>query len=271
VQTDRKIAEISSFLGPARRAIPARMDMRATDELASTTSTPAAPRAMEVTHSYWVAMLAASAFGTNVGDLWADILFPGRMTSLAALLAICVAAVWYHRRASERTEAGYWVAIVAMRAAATNLADAITHDLSLGYVLSSLILSGVTLLGARYTTPDFSRSGSPRVDGAYWVAMFIAGVFGTVAGDLTHHTVGLYTASGALCVTLAGLILIREARAPASVVLFWLIVMAERCAGTAVGDALASRRAVGLGVPIASAVTGFLTVLSLLIRAQRNR
>ena len=85
-------------------------------------------------------MLAASAFGTNVGDLWAEVLFPGRIASLASLLCICVAAVWYHRRAAARTEAGYWVAIVAMRAAATNLADILTHELALGYVLASVLI-----------------------------------------------------------------------------------------------------------------------------------
>jgi uncharacterized membrane-anchored protein len=46
------------------------------------------PRAMDVTRSYWFAMLAASAFGTNVGDLWAEALFPGRFASLASLLAL---------------------------------------------------------------------------------------------------------------------------------------------------------------------------------------
>ena len=229
------------------------------------------PRAMDITRTYWLAMLAASAFGTNVGDLWAEILFPGRLTSLASLLAICVAAVWYHRRAAARTEAGYWIAIVAMRAAATNLADIFTHDLALGYVLASVILAGLTLIAARFTDPDISRSGSPRVDGAYWTAMFIAGVFGTVAGDLIHHNIGLYNASAALCFILVSLILLREARAPLSMLLFWSIVMAERCAGTAVGDALASHRAVGLGVPIASVCTGILTILSLWMRARRPR
>jgi uncharacterized membrane-anchored protein len=158
-----------------------------------------------------LAMLAASAFGTNVGDLWAEILFPGRFTSLGSLLVICVAAVWYHRRAFSRTEAGYWI------------------------------------------------------------AMFIAGVFGTVAGDLIRHSIGLYSVHGALCMSLAALILIHEAWAPASMVLFWLIVMLERCAGTAVGDALASRRAVGLGVMIASICTGTLTIISLWIRARTPR
>lgn len=247
------------------------MDAKPHDELSSTAPTPAAPQAMEVTHTYWFAMLAASAFGTNLGDLWAEVLFPGRLTSLTSLLGICIAAVWYHRRAAARTEAGYWVAIVAMRAAATNLADIITHDLPFGYVLASVLLGVLTLIAARFTDPDFSRSGSPRVDGTYWTAMFIAGVFGTVAGDLIHHSIGLYNASAALCFALGGLILIREVRAPVSMVLFWTIVMAERCAGTAVGDALASRRAIGLGVPIASVCTGILTVMSLWIRARVPR
>src|ERR1700722_4211324 len=54
----------------------------------------ALPRAMNVTPAYWYAMLAASALGTNIGDLWAEILFPGAVTSLASLLIICAAAVW---------------------------------------------------------------------------------------------------------------------------------------------------------------------------------
>jgi uncharacterized membrane-anchored protein len=238
---------------------------------ASTAAVSDPPRAMEVTRSYWFVMLAASAFGTNVGDLWAETLFPGPITSLVSLLAICAAAVWYHRRSAARTEVGYWVAIVAMRAAATNVADISTHQLALGYVTVSVLLFVLTLIAARFASPDFSRSGSPRVDGVYWTAMFIAGVFGTVAGDLIHHNIGLYNASGALCFLLAGLILIREARAPVSMLLFWLIVMAERCAGTAVGDALASHRAAGLGVPIASVCTGALTITCLWLRARLSR
>jgi uncharacterized membrane-anchored protein len=100
--------------------------------------------------------------------------------------------------------------------------------------------------------------------------MFIAGLFGTVAGDLIHHNTGLYDASAALCLALAGLIFAREAGAPASVLLYWSIVMAERCAGTAVGDALASRRAVALGVPLASLCTTALLVVSLWVRNRQR-
>jgi uncharacterized membrane-anchored protein len=223
---------------------------------------------MDVTYAYWSAMFAASAFGTNVGDLWAEVLLPGRLTSLASLLAVCAAAIWYDRRAAGRTEAGYWVAIVGMRAAATNMADIITHDLAMDYVVASALLAGLTLAAARFTHPDRARGGSPRVDGAYWGAMFVAGLFGTVAGDFIHHTIGLYVASVVLCTTLVGLIVTRDRVASNSMLFYWAIVMAERCAGTAVGDALASRRAVGLGLLIAAVCTGGLMLTSLLIRAK---
>ena len=49
-----------------------------------TTAVADTPRAMDVTHSYWFAMLAASAFDTNVGDLWAEILGPLRQPGSAA-------------------------------------------------------------------------------------------------------------------------------------------------------------------------------------------
>jgi uncharacterized membrane-anchored protein len=226
------------------------------------------PRAMDVTYPYWFAMLAASALGTNVGDLWAEILFPGRLTSLAALLIVCTLAVAYDRIAGAWSEVGYWIAIVAMRAAATNLADIMTHDLALGYVVSSVLLASLTLVAARFTHPNMMRGGSPRVDGPYWIAMFIAGLFGTVAGDLIHHTIGLYVASAALCAVLTGLILVRDAFAPLSVLLYWAVIMAERCAGTAVGDMLASRRAIALGLPTASICTVALILVSLWLRAR---
>lgn len=220
-------------------------------------------RAMNITPAYWLAMLAASALGTNLGDLWGEDLLAGLAASLASLLVICAMAVWYDRRNAGRTEAGYWVAVVAMRAAATNLADMMTHQLALGYVLVSVVLAVLTLVAARFTKPDLGRGNSPCVDGAYWTVMFIAGLFGTVAGDLIDATVGLYAAAAALCTILAALIAIRQAGTRPSVLLFWSIVMVERCAGTALGDGLASHRAVGLGVPLATACTLGLTLLCL--------
>ena len=77
-------------------------------------------------------MFAASAFGTNLGDFWADGLALGQLGSFASLASVCAVAVWGDSRAGGRTEVFYWIAIMALRAAATNLADFLTHDLAVG-------------------------------------------------------------------------------------------------------------------------------------------
>ena len=224
----------------------------------------APPRSMDTAHAYWPAMLAASALGTNAGDLWAGPLLHGRPSSLGVMLALCAAAVWHDRARGTRTEAGYWAAVVAMRAAATNLAD-LLMETGFGHGSAAILLWGVTVAAACLTRPGSGRGGSPLVDGRYWAAMFAAGLFGTVTGDLLQHVLGIYTASTVLCLTLAGLILARGA-ASRPIVLYWAIVMAERCAGTAVGDALASHQAVNLGLPLACVCTGGATLLLLWMR-----
>ena len=212
-------------------------------------------------------MFAASALGTNLGDFWVDELSLNRATSFASLASISGLAIWSDSRADRRTEVGYWVAIVALRAAATNVADFLTHDLALGYVASSIILLMTTLIAGRFTRPDAAKTGIPSVDGRYWIAMLIAGIFGTVGGDLASHTIGLYAAAGVLCGLLAAVLVLRGRWAPASVMAYWLVVLAERCAGTPVGDALASHHAVGLGLKLAMACTGGLLLAALLFRA----
>jgi uncharacterized membrane-anchored protein len=106
--------------------------------------------------------------------------------------------------------------------------------------------------------PDFQNVGNGRVQPLLastkrQISTISSGLLGVAAGDLIHHNIGLHNASVALCLLLTALILTRETSASVSMLLFWSIVMAERCAGTAVREVLASRRAVGLGVPIASA------------------
>jgi uncharacterized membrane-anchored protein len=101
--------------------------------------------------------------------------------------------------------------------------------------------------------------------------MLIAGVFGTTGGDLVVHTIGLYPASGVFCCLLVALIGARGAVAPASVLLYWCIVMAERCAGTGVGDSLASPHGFALGLPIATSLTTATVIVALWARAKIER
>jgi uncharacterized membrane-anchored protein len=81
-------------------------------------------------------------------------------------------------------------------------------------------------------------------------------VFGTVFGDLSAHTLGMFPALIALALGLIAVILVRGALAPTSMLGYWCIVLAERAAGTPAGDWFASRRGLGLGLPAALLCVG---------------
>jgi uncharacterized membrane-anchored protein len=232
---------------------------------------PRATRAFRVSPAYWFTMFAASALGTNLGDFWADRLFADRWVSFASLVAICGLGIAGDRRIGRRSDVGYWIAIVGLRAAATIVADFLTHDCKLGYVATSIILGVATLLAGYFTRLDEVTRTSPTIDMRYWTAMLVAGVFGTTAGDLASHMIGLYAAAGMLCVTLVVVIGLRARFAPTSVLAYWCIVLVERCAGTPVGDGLASSRAVGLGLPLAIVCTTGLLVVGLLVTGLGGR
>ena len=227
-------------------------------------------RAFEARPSYWFSMFAASALGTNLGDFWVDGLSLDRWTSFAWLAGVSLLAILADRVIAGRTDAGYWVGIVALRAAATNVADLLTHDWKLGYVAVSIGLALAALMAGQFTHVDRTRTTSPVVDIRYWIAMLIAGVFGTTAGDLASHTIGLYAAAGMLCLMLVVIIGLRGRIAPASITAYWCVVLAERCAGTPVGDGLASGRAVGLGLPLAMVCTGGMLLAGLLTERMRT-
>ncbi len=230
-------------------------------------------RALGTGPAFWLAMFAASAFGTNLGDLWTGRLgLPGPV-GFGSLVAVCALAIWGDRRVSLRTEFAYWLAIVVLRAAATNVADFLIEALRLGFVPVAAGLAAVALAaGSRTRAGPAGRWGaSPVIDGWYWTVMFVAGVSGTVAGDLMNRTVGVLASATALTALLALVLLVRARWFPGLMLSYWVAVLAERTAGTPVGDGLASRNGAGLGLPAATACTAALFAAALLWRERGRR
>lgn len=223
-------------------------------------------RRFEPTAPYWLAMLLASAFGTNLGDYLAHLLPWGLAGSAAAALAATAALVLFDRAAPSL--ASFWVAIVLLRALATNIGDYLSDEMKIGGLTASLAFGAATLLAGRFT----SSGRSPDVDLRYWLAMALGGVFGTVAGDYAAHGVGLALATIALAALLVAAIMVREKAAPLAALGYWAVVLAERAAGTPLGDLFASRRGFHLGLPLAMAITGGALVVTLVAwRAFRRR
>jgi len=220
---------------------------------------------------YWTAILAASMCGANTGDFAARYLHLGHTRGLLPLGLIFLVIVWAERRSKVATEAYYWLAIIVLRTAATNLADLGTHDLKLGYLLcmASLAAFMVAMLlfdrlrgvqPSGVAGPDGRWHSLPATDMSYWITMLAAGTLGTAGGDWVAEETGLGLAYGSLVLValLLATWLVSDRVGKMAKPWYWLTIVVARTAGTTLGDLLASKRGLGLGLIVSTICTSLL-------------
>lgn len=186
--------------------------------------------------AFWVALCLASILGCNTGDYFAS--FFGHISGLPVLIAAFAGVLFVEQRDAGSSTAFYWIAIIIVRTAATNLADFFAHGVGLVPALGALAVLLVLsmLLARRLRAAAPATPGLPTVDGPYWLTMLLAGTLGTALGDFSsfHTGLGLAGASLALSALVAVLVAVKL-RSPMPLS-YWLIVVAIRTAGTSVGD-----------------------------------
>jgi uncharacterized membrane-anchored protein len=230
---------------------------------------------------YWIALCLASIFGANMGDFFAHNLGLGHVAGLP-FLAIALALVFVLERFDRAAhEAYYWLAIVVVRTAATNLADFFSVDLRLAKpwvmaglaVLLALSVAAAWQLSWRNAVDKTDEQRNLlRADSGYWLAMLIAGTLGTVMGDFFSHDLhlGHAVASIVLSALLAPFFLWGAWRLLWSLPLYWATIVMVRAAGTTVGDLLAARDALGLALGTAATGLVFIGFLILWRTAKRD-
>jgi uncharacterized membrane-anchored protein len=218
---------------------------------------------------YWTALCLASIFGANMGDFFAHNLGLGHVAGLP-FLAVALALVFVLERIDRTVhEAFYWLAIVVVRTAATNLADFFSVDLRLAkpWVMAGLAVALALSVAAAWQLSwrksvdgTDAQSNLLRADYGYWLAMLIAGTLGTVMGDYFSHDLhlGHALASLVLSALLAPFFILGARQLVWSLPLYWMTIVMVRAAGTVVGDLLAARNALGLA--LSTAVTGLVFI-----------
>ena len=96
-------------------------------------------RALNPSPAFWLAMFIASAFGTVLGDFWAEGLHLGLVLSFGTLVVITALLIWGDCLKGHGTEAFYWLAIIFLRAGATNVGDGLIHIFWLSFGVASLL------------------------------------------------------------------------------------------------------------------------------------
>lgn len=211
---------------------------------------------------YWATLVLASIFGTNTGDLISHTLHLGDYRGLPVLALLFAGILVAERRGGASTTLYYWLAIIVVRTAATNLADLATLQLEFDYeaviaglaVLLALILAARTRLRARMGGSS-APLGIPSTNAVYWAAMLTAATLGTAAGDYGSHTMTLRVSVAISLVLLAG-VLWRVRGVTSDTAWYWCAVVVARAAGTNLGDLLAFRKGLNLGLPASSLLTG---------------
>ena len=222
---------------------------------------------------YWAVLCLASIFGANMGDFFARVLGLGHIRGVPFLAVALVALLLLERRAKAATQAYYWIAIIIVRTAATNLADLAASDMKqprllvMG-VLAAMLISALALWRSKSAViPDTDRKlALPDTDSSYWLCMLIAGTLGTVLGDFVagDAKLGLTDASIVLSGVLAAIFYLGAGRLQTTA-LYWSTIVVVRAAGTTVGDFFASNRGLGLGLRWSTALTGFVFVAALIL------
>jgi uncharacterized membrane-anchored protein len=229
---------------------------------------------------YWIALCLASVFGANMGDFFAHDIGLGHVAGLP-FLALALAAVFVVERFDRAAhETYYWLAIVIVRTAATNLADFLSVDLRLSkpWVMAGLaallalsVAAAWRLVWRQRPDNNDAQDNLLRADYGYWLAMLIAGTTGTVMGDFFSHDLHLDNAVASLVLSalLAPFFVAGAWRRLWPLPLYWATIVMIRAAGTTVGDLIAARHA--LGLPLSTAVTGVLFVGLLLLWRSAKR
>ena len=204
----------------------------------------------------------ASICGANMGDFVADGLGLSALRGLPMLALVFAAAAVIGQRSKWRSEGPYWLAILTVRTAATNLADLLVSRAGLGYAACAAgltVLLAAILLGRHGVQQTPSSGGLQDVDGSYWLAMLTAGTLGTVLGDGIGHvvppmTIGYPIAGLVTSLAVALLLGSRSRTGLTSATGYWTAIVLIRTWGTNIGDIAAYL----LSLPVSLLLSGLL-------------
>jgi len=228
---------------------------------------------------YWAALSIASILGANTGDFLASVVGLGHFKGLPILAVILAVILVVEARDRAIHEIYYWLAIVVIRTAATNIADFTQGDLKLpkswvmtllSLCLVAVVLYSTALSKSAEAVDGVKADGLPLTDRYYWIGMLLAGTLGTVLGDYVSFNsglgLGLANSSLALSFLLVAWFIFGKSILQVTAC-YWFSIVLVRGAGTAVGDYLALK----LGLPLSTALAGVLFVLTLVLWKDRQR
>lgn len=156
-----------------------------------------------VTLVFWTLKITATTLGETGGDLLAQTLKVGYLTSTLIFFAMFLISVVFQLRARRFHPAIFWTVIVTTSTAGTTMSDFMNRTAGLGYTLGALVLT--TCLGMIFLiwwrsgqTLDVENVTTFKGELLYWVAILFSNTLGTSSGDFLADDAGIGFRNGFL-------------------------------------------------------------------------
>lgn len=199
----------------------------------------------ELTLLFWIMKITATTLGETGGDLLAQTLKVGYLTSTLIFFGFFLIMLFCQLAVKKYIPPIYWAVIVATSTAGTTMSDYMDRTLGLGYAAGSAILITILiiiLITWRITEKSLSVTHIKSFRGEifYWTAILFSNTLGTALGDFLADDSGLGFAGSALLISavLALLILAYYFTKISRVILFWIAFVLTRPFGATFGDLL---------------------------------
>ncbi len=205
--------------------------------------------------AYWLTLAGASVFGTNTGDFCSDLLHMGHLQGLPYMAIAFALALLAEKLIKAGSALFFWLIIIIIRTAATNIGDAF-QDFHIGFNQSLPLCLALFVVAALvyWRLSPKTTDNTVRVGLMYWLCMILAGIVGTIGGDYASFVLKLMPPGTAAVFGGIALLLVLVGLKGLSTwpPYYWLSLAVIRTAGTGGGDALAH----ALGLPQSTAWTG---------------
>jgi len=197
----------------------------------------------QITLAFWIMKIAATTLGETAGDLLAQTLKVGYLTSSLILVSLFLVSLVTQLKARKFHPALYWAVILSTSTAGTTMSDFMNRSAGLGYTNGALVLlsllAGVFVLW-KYTGNSFDVANISTFRGEllYWVAILISNTLGTSLGDFLADDSGLGFGGAALLISgVLLLVVVAKRFTPiSSTLLFWIAFVLTRPLGASAGD-----------------------------------
>ena len=230
---------------------------------------------------FWIMKIIATTLGETGGDLLAQTLHVGYLTSTLIFFAFFLATVSMQLSVKSYIPVLYWSVIVATSTAGTTMSDYMDRTLGLGYATGTAILVSlliVILIVWRITEKSLSvtQINSKRGEAFYWTAILFSNTLGTALGDFLADDSGLGFAGSSLLITgvLLLIILAYYFTKISRVILFWIAFVLTRPFGATFGDLLTKPKDHGgfdYGTKGASLILFILLIILIIYETRRIR